>query len=251
MATDTYLVSGKVLIRPYGSDQAFKFVGLALECAIAVTQQEISLPNRVTPGGGKYDSVTRIEAITLNMTLGERKADVLAYALFGNHAPANGATVTDEEHVAAKGGYIQLTHPGPYTAVSVTDDATSPQAIGAAGNYELTEGGLYILPDANDIEDDDVIKVTYTYPAYDRIHALKTSAPLLEVHFNGANEADSAYPRNAKLWRVKLSPLDNLGLISGDEFSTFTVNGEVLLDDSKVGDLSQYFQIDQVPAPSA
>jgi hypothetical protein len=248
--SNTYFVSGKVLIRPFGSDDPFQWVGLALEASISVAQQEFSLPNRATPGGGNYDAISRIDAVTLSMTLGERKPDVLAYALFGENAAPASAAVVAEEHEATPDGYIQLAHPGPYTLVTVTDDATSPGAIPTAGNWELTSGGLHIFADADDIEDGDVIKVSYTYPAYDRIEAVTRSAPELEIHFNGENEADNSYPRNAKLWRVKLAPIDNIALISADDFSTFTVTGEILIDTSKTGDgISQYFRLDQVQSP--
>src|SRR5690606_20511016 len=140
------------------------------------------------------------------------------------------ATASGEAHTAYKGGFIPLNHPGPYTNVSITDDATSPQAIVAQGNYTVTPAGIQILEDAADIEDGDGILVTYTYPAYDRVQGLTQSAPELEIFFEGQNEARGDAPVTVRMYKVKLGAAAELALLSGDDFGALQLTGQLLKD---------------------
>lgn len=245
--TYTYFVSGKVYLRTYGDDAAFEFPGLVDQVSLGITEQVVSLPDRTQPGGGNYDQVRRIEAVNLTMNVREFRPAMLARALFGAQAAVEGNTVTDEEHVVTLGGFIPLAHPGPYTNLSVTDDATSPGAIAAAGNYEVVPGGIQILEAAADIEDDDVIKVTYTHPAYVRVQALTSGAPELELVFVGENEARESSQVRVRIHRVRLGAAAEKQLLSADDFGALQVQGEVLKDTTiSAQGTSQYFYEDIV-----
>lgn len=247
MGVYTYFVSGKVYIKTVGADDAFEFPGLVDQLELGITENVINLADRTQPGGGNYAQVRRIESMQMSMTLREFKPSVLARALFGEFSNISGAAVVGEEHTAYEDRFIPLDHPGPYTSVTVTDDATSPNTINAAGNYEIRSAGIYILDGAPDIADGDVIKVSYTHPAYARVQALTQSAPEIEIIFEGLNEADENNPRPARFHRVRLGATSALALLSGDDFGSLPLAGEVLKDTSiTTPGLSQYFYGDIV-----
>ena len=245
--TYTYFVSGKVYFRQYGSEKAFEFPGLVDQISLAVSEQVVNLQDRTAPGGGNYDQVRRIESASLTMAVREFRPTVLEKVLFGTNSPVASGTESAEEHVATKGGFIPLDHPGPYTNVSVTDDATSPQPIGQAGNYEVVPGGIQILEDATDIDDDDVIRVTYTYPDYQRVEALTSGAPELELIFVGQNEARNDSQVRVRIHRVRLGAPTDKQLLSADDFGSLDLTGEVLKDTSITAQgSSQYWYEDIV-----
>lgn len=251
-AVYTYFVSGKVYIKTYGAEDQFEFPGLVDQIQLAINENTINLADRTQPGGGNYAQVRRIESMTMSITHRDFKPSVLARALFGEYNNVNGATASAEVHDAYLDRFIPLNHPGPYTTVSVTDDATSPGTIVQQGNYEVRPAGIYILPDAADIEDGDTIKVTYTYPKYTRIQALTQSPPEVTIFFEGLNESDSNNPRPAKFHKVRLGAATALALLSGDDFSELALEGEVLKDTTVTGQgLSQYFYADIVTDLSA
>ena len=46
-----------------------------------------------------------------------------------------------------------------------------------------------------------------------------------------------------KAWRVRLSPTDSFALISGSEFASIALSGEILRDDSRVSG-SKFFNVE-------
>jgi hypothetical protein len=245
-AVYTYFVSGKVYVREYGAADAFEFPGLVDSLELGITEQVISLPDRTQVGGGNYDDVRRVQSMSMTINHREFKPSVLARALFGTSSDVSGAAVVSEAHDAYLDRFIPLEHPGPYTLLTITDDATSPGAVDAA-NYEVRPAGLYIPADAPDLIDGDGIQVSYTHPAYTRIQALTTSPPLLEFFFEGLNEADGGNPRPAKFHRVRLGAAAAMALLSGDDFGELSLTGEVLKDQTiTTTGLSQYFYGDIV-----
>ena len=241
----TYFVNGKVYVKPYGStSQAFEWPGLVDTISLAISQNIIRLPDRTQSGGGNYKEIRQIESVALTLNHREFYPATLARALFGASSEVAGAAVVDESHTAFLGQFIPLDHPGPYTSVSITDDATTPNTI-ATANYEVRPGGIWINENAPDLVDTDVILVSYTHPGYNRIQALTASAPELEIFFDGINEATDDAPRPARIHRVRLGAAEDLQLLSADDFGNLSLTGECLKDLTKTGaGISQYLYTD-------
>jgi hypothetical protein len=100
-------------------------------------------------------------------------------------------------------------------------------------NYEVRPEGIFV-PEASTILDADDLTVSYTHPEHVNIEALTSSAPELELTFGGLNEADSGKPVIVDIWRLGAGIAKTLALIQSD-FGKLPVEGEVLVDPTKVG----------------
>jgi hypothetical protein len=242
--TDTvyypYLGSGKIYARIAGAAAGLLELGNASKLDLAVKENKQTLKDFSKPGGGVYASVVRIDSATLSMTLNDLNKTNVARALFGTESAIVGGTVVDEVVTAYKGALVPLLHPSP-TAVTVKDSATSLITYVAGTDYELRAGGIFPLA-AGAIVDAELLKVSYTYAAYNKVEAMTTGAIVLELHFEGLNEANSGKPVIVDVWRAQLSPTKALSLL-GDKFADLQVEAEVLADTTKTGvGISQYFR---------
>lgn len=242
--TDTvyypYLGSGKIYARAFGAAAGLMELGNASKLELAVKEDKQKLKDYSKPGGGTYSSVSRISEATLQMTLNDLNKTNVARAVFGTELAVAGATIVDEAVVAYKGAIVPLLHPNP-TAVTVSHTSGTPAYV-ANTDYEVRAGGIYIIP-GGVITDGQALKVDYTHAAYDRVDAMTSSSILLELHFEGLNEANSGKPVIVDIYKAQLSPTKALSLL-GDKFADLQVEAEVLADTSKVGvGISQYFRV--------
>lgn len=242
--TDTvyypYLGSGKLYARIAGAAAGLMELGNASKLELAVKEDKQKLKDYSKPGGGTYSSVSRISEATLQMTLNDLNKTNVARAVFGTESAVVGATVANESVVAYKGAIVPLLHPNP-TAVTVTNDADSTTYV-ANTDYEVRAGGIYIIA-AGAITNAQALKVDYTFAAYDKVEAMTSSSILLELHFEGLNEANSGKPVIVDIYKAQLSPTKALSLL-GDKFADLQVDAEVLADTSKTGvGISQYFRV--------
>ena len=241
--TDTvyypYLGSGKIYARVAGAAAGLIELGNASKLELAVKEDKKKLSDFSKPGGGTYASVSRIDTVTAQMTLNDMNRTNVARAVFGTDSSVVGATVADEVLTAYKGALAPFAHIDP-TAVVVTNSADTTTYVENV-DYEVRPGGIYIVP-AGAITDAQSLKVDYTYAAYDKVEAMTTGAIILELHFEGLNEANSGKPFIVDVYRAQLSPTKALSLL-GDKFADLTIEAEVLKDASKVGvGISQYFR---------
>jgi len=242
--TDTvyypYLSVGKVYARIAGAAAGLMDIGDASKLDLAVKEDKKKQMDSGKLGGGVRATVSRITEVTLSMTLNDLNKTNVARALFGAEAAVTGASVLDEVVTAYKGALVPLVHLNP-TAVTVTS-ADAVTTYSGVTDYEVRPGGIYILPTGT-IADAASLKVGYTYAAYDKVEAMTTGAIILELHFEGLNEANSGKPVVVDIYRAQLSPTKALSLL-GDKFADLTVDAEVLIDTSKVGvGISQYFRV--------
>ena len=241
--TDTtyypYLGSGKIYARVAGAAAGLMDMGNASKLEIVVKDKKVSLQDFSKPGGGTYASVSRIENATLNMTLNDLNKGNVARAIFGTDSAVLGGTVTDETVTAFKGALVPFAHPAP-AAVVVTNAGATVTYV-ANVDYEVRAGGIYIL-DTGAIVDASALKVDYTYGAYSNVEAMTAVAIVLELHFEGLNEANSGKPVIVDIYRAQLSPAKALSLL-GDKFADLTVDAEILIDPTKTGvGISKYFR---------
>jgi len=242
--TDTvyypYLGSGKLYARTQGAAAGLMELGNASKLEIAVKEDKQKLKDFSKPGGGTYASVSRISEATLQMTLNDLNKTNVARAVFGTESAVTGATIADEAVTAYKGAIVPLLHPNP-TAVTVSHTSGTPNYV-ANTDYEVRAGGIYIIP-AGAITDAQALKVDYTFASYDKVEAMTSSSILLELHFEGLNEANSGKPVIVDIYKAQLSPTKALSLL-GDKFADLQVEAEILADTSKTGvGVSQYFKV--------
>lgn len=239
----SYLGAGKAYLREYGAAAPFVEVGNASAVNFGVTEQAITLQDYTKPGGGTYNEVKRIESVDLNMTLHDLSPENLARAFLGTISTHSAATVTAEEVVAYKGGFVPLAHV-PASITSVAGPSGSP-TYDAGDDYEFRDGGLWI-PEGSGIADPVSgaanLEVTYATAAQDTVEAMTVSAKDYEFVFVGLNEARSGKPVRVEAFRVKFGPAQALALVSADEHAALEVAGKVQADTRRTGaGLSTYF----------
>jgi len=234
-----YLGSGKLYVRVSGASSGLIDVGNCSKLDLTVKDKKTTLGDFRTPGGGTYASVSRIENVTLSMTLNDLNKDNVAKAIFGTASNIPSGTVTDEAVTAYKGAIVPLAHTS-LSAIVVKNTAGDTTYV-ANTDYEVRAGGIFILS-AGAITNAQSLKVSYSHAAYDKVEAMTTGALTLEMHFEGLNEANSGRPVIVDIYRAQLSPAKALSLL-GDKFVDLQIDAEVLADTSKTGaDISQYFR---------
>jgi hypothetical protein len=233
------LASGKWYAKVSGAAAAFEECGNFSKAELGIEEEVKKMQDYTQPGGGTYASVTRISNISLNMTWHDLNPTNLARVVFGTTSAQVGGTITDEAHVARKGGLCRTAHPMP-TSVTVTNSAASVTYT-AGTDYEVRPGGIFILSSFTGADGSD-IKVDYTYGAYDVIEALKASSVTLEMMFEGINEADQGTAVLIDFWKVKIGGAKNLGLIT-DDFAALEVEGALEADTSRGSGESAYYKV--------
>ena len=223
---EAYIGSGIVYIN--GRD-----VGNCSNVNFAIEQETQSQRN-YRGGGGNFASVTTVSAVNLSMELANFSNANLALALRGVVESVAAGSVADEVVVAVAGGLAETTKmidvSDAANSVTVTDGAeVDPVTYVQGTDYEVTAAGLKILS-GGAITDEQKLTVSYDNQGTNVLQALVDSGQEVRVVLDGINDA-TGKPVTVKVHRWKPSPTSGLGLIS-DGFSTFTIEGEVLADES-------------------
>lgn len=240
MADYSYIGTGKVYLREIGATAGLIEVGNCSALSFAVNEDVKELKDYTQPGGGTYNEVRRIASVECSMTLHDLSAANLARALYGSTSATATGTVTDESHAGTqKGDFV----PTNFLATAITAVKVGAATKVAGTDYEVRNGGIYILPDGT-IANNDTVLITYTRAAADVVQALTTSGKEYELLFDGLNEARSGKATRVNAYRVKIGAVQNLGLI-GEDYAALEVTGKLLKDTSKTGaGVSQYFKIE-------
>lgn len=234
-----YLGSGKIYARVAGAAAGRLELGNASKLDLAVKENKVKLGDFTKPGGGTYSSVSRIDTVTLAMTLNDLNKTNVARAVFGTESAVAGANVADEAVTAYLGALVTLEHPNPQAVVVTNSTATTTYDKDV--DYEVRPGGIFILEEGA-ITEAQALKVDYTFASYHKVEAMTQGSITLELHFEGLNEANSDKPVIVDIYRAQLSPTKALSLL-GDKFADLQIEAEVLKDTSKTGTgISQYFR---------
>lgn len=239
----SYIGSGRILARRRGSAEAYRELGNCSALTLGVETETKSLRDFRSPGGGTYNQVDRITAVTLSVTAHDLSPDNIALALYGTTEAVAGGSVAAEAAVAYKGGYVVLE--GNPSAVASIEPVGGGTAYVAGTDYVLQHGAIFI-PATSSIPAPSTpttpnIEVDYTDRKGDMVHALAAAAAELELVFLGLDEADSGSHVTVRVWRAKFGPAQSIPLI-GDDYAALEMTGACLADASKVGGESQYFQ---------
>ena len=238
----SYIGVGKVHMRLAGTTGAFRHVG---NCSVLNLKQKLDVKRQkdyTRLGGGTLKKVERLDAVDAEITLLSFNADNMALATAGAATPVAGAVVTDEVVKGYKGALLRLAHP-PTSVQAVTNSAGITTYV-AGTDFELSPGGLWI-PLTSAIVDAADLKVDYTYPAYDRIEAATSTSKVMEVVFEGLNEAEGGSATVVDIWRMSVPAANELALI-GDNMGELKFAAELLKDTSKGGGVSAYFRVQKV-----
>lgn len=248
MAEDySYLGSGMMHIREYGSSAPFVEVGNCSALAFSPQTETKELLDYTNPGGGQQNSVDRVTGVEMSYTFHDFSPDNLARALRGAATPATAGTATDEQVVAYKGGYTPLARIP--TAITAVKDMAGTTTYTEGTDYEVRNGMLYI-PVGSTIADPVAgaanLEVTYTYPAQSKVEALINSNKAYEVLFTGLNEARSGKAVRVRAHKVSGGVLAQFAVI-GQDYGAGEVTGKLQKDTSKTGaGVSQYFTVEVV-----
>lgn len=202
-------------------------------------------PTAITSVGasGTAGSVTgSIASTTLTVT-----AVTTGVLAVGN--PISGSGVTAGTRIVAQltgtpGGIGTYTVNISQTVASTAITNTVP-TYAAGVDYEMSPGGFFIFDAATTIEEGQPLRVTYTYAAHNRIEAASTTSNVLEMCFEGLNEADTGRAVILDLWRVSLPSADEIALLA-EEPGSLSFAAEVLKDATKGASVSAFYRVQMV-----
>lgn len=239
---------GQMYARVHGSSAALTPIGNVLEVSIEHKEEVETQPDMTKLGGGLHAEVRRVTEATLKMNLADLNLTNFMRAVQGIGKQVQGATAAPKKYKAFRGGLIALDHLSPTSVtVKVGADESTATEVNAPGNYEVRHEGIYVLPDAADIQDVGTgvdVWIGYTYGDYATIEAMTTKPAELELLFGGLNEADGGKPQVVNIWRCSQGITKSLALLGGKGFGSLDVEGSILMDPTKTGTgISRYYRI--------
>lgn len=243
VVTKGYIGVGRVWVRAFGSTGARRHVGNVSALTLRHNIEAQRMPDYTRPGGGTAVKLERIDTVEASMTWLNFSPENWAIATAGTVTDvALGAAVV-ENHTAYKGSVAALANlPGTITSVTTNPPGTT---YTAGTDYEKSAGGIYI-PTTSTIPDAGPIIVTYSHVAQKRVEGSMGTSTVLEVLFEGLNDADSQKPTVVDLWRMSVPPAAELSLI-GLEFGEMAIEAELLADTSKGSSVSAFYRARIIP----
>jgi hypothetical protein len=234
----SYIGVGKVLARPYGSTGRLRYVGNVSKLGLKQKLDTKKQKDYTRSGGGTLARIDRLDSVEAAMTWLSFSAENWALACAGVMAPVVGGTVAAE----VVKGYLDSTVPlaNPPSAITTVTNSAATTTYAAGTDYEKSASGIYIPPNSTIIDAAD-LKVTYTYGAYSRVEGVMQASTVLELLFEGLNEADSNKPVLVNLWRVSVPSADEIALI-GDDFGKSDFSSELLKDPNKGTGVSAFYR---------
>lgn len=204
------------------------------EATINQTLTEITQPN-FTSLGGNNCSVSYIDSMSLALTLHCTSPENMAIAFMGTSEQLTSGTVTDELHtVNAIHELIPFENaPNKTQPITVsTEDGATDYVLNT--DYVVTHAGIEIIYGST-IPLGSVISVTYSHGSNWVINTQVAAQKTFLVVLDGVNVGESGESAVVmKAWRVKFAPTDSFALISGTDFASIALTGQILQDQTKV-----------------
>lgn len=242
MSDHSYIGRGSVYVGPKDGSTGLIQIGNVSKLEFSFNEDKKELQDYRQASGGLQNSVSRISAVTAEMTLHDFSAENLAMAFRGTATAVSTGAVSNESITAKVGALVPTAHLlDPAQTVTVTTDpAGITYAVGV--DYEVKAAGILILAGGS-ISDDESLLISYTQDAALVVQTLVSAGQEFMLYFDGLNEAQSGRSVVSKVHRCKFSPAQNFGLL-GDDFASFDVTVDVLADASiTTAGLSQFFQV--------
>ena len=244
----SYLGSGKIYVREYAANEALVEVGNCSALNLVPQEDVKTLLNYTEPGGGTQNEVTRSNGVELSYTFHDFSPGNLVRALRGGSAAVASGTVTEEEAAAYAGGFVLLAKvPDTDSTITVKDEATGLVTYTAGTDYEVRDGGIFILAGTSipaPVSGAANILVTYTAKASTKVQALVESDKQYEFVFVGLNEARSGKVARIQCFRVNHGVMTQFAAI-GQEHGAGEVSGKLMIDTTRTGvGESKYFTVE-------
>lgn len=236
--TKSYIGKGSIYIARPGLP--LTRIGNSAKLEFSIDEEKKEQADFENAGGGVADSISRIKAVKLSLSVLKLSPENLAMALRGSTGSTAGGVVVSEAHAnVLLGGLVVFAKAQDLSAALTvkSDDGLTTYVEGV--DYVRRRAGIEIVADG-DILAADTIKVSYTALASVTVEALTNVGEEVRLVFDGINEANGK-PLLVDAYRVKPGAAKGWSLI-GDDFSSLEIEADVLKDDSKTGaGLSQYF----------
>lgn len=237
MASQSYIGKGSVYLGKVGA--ALINIGNTAKLDFSFEEDKKELMDYQNAGGGVADSLTRIKAVNVSLTVHELSPENLAIALRGGTVASTAGPVANEEQIAKAGGLIVFDKTPSQAADYTVTDALGVTTYEEGLDYIKTAAGL-IIPAGSEIVDDDTIKISYTAIAAIEVEALTVVGEELRMVYDGINEI-TGKPILVEIYRMKPGAAKGWNLI-GDDFAALEIEASVLKDSAITGTgLSQYF----------
>lgn len=242
----SYLGSGSLLIREYGSAAPFLSVGNCSALTLSPQEDVKSLQDYTQPGGNKRSEIRRLTGVDMSYTFHDYSVENFARGLRSTASTVTAGTATAESVVAYKGGYTPLAKIA--TAITSVEPVGGGTPYTVDTDYELRDGQLYI-PTGSTISAPvggaANCEVDYSYAAQKKVEALVNANMQYEAMFVGLNEARSGKRVRLVLHKISGGVLQQMAVL-GDDYGAGEINGSLLSDSTKTGNgISQYFTVEQ------
>jgi hypothetical protein len=242
----SYLGTGHIYMREFGSDAPLVEVGNCSALNLSPQTEQKELRDFTTPGGGLRNEVSRNTGVELAYTFHDFSPANLARALRGGATAVTAGSALDEPHAAYAGGFVKLNRI-PSGNIVVTGTGATPPTYAEGVDYEVRPGGIFILPGTSipaPVGGADNILVDYDYAAQDKLQAMINSAKQYELVFAGMNEARSGKVTTIHCHKVSGGVISQFAAI-GEEYGAGEVTGKLLQDTTKTGTgISKYFTVE-------
>lgn len=241
----SYIGSGNIYLREYGSAAPFVDVGNCSALTISPQEEEKTLTDYTSPGGGTRAEVRRLTGVEVAYTFTDFSPENFARALRGNASSVTSGTVASEKLVAYKGGVTPLAKLAD--SVTTVKSAVGGTTYTQGTDWVFQDGGIFI-PAGSTIPDPvggaENIDVAYSNVATKKVETLVNGNKQYELMFVGLNEARSSKRTRVRIHKVSAGLLQQMALI-GDDFGAGEVTGKALSDTSKSGvGISKYMTVE-------
>lgn len=236
----SYYGVGRVFLRERGTTTPLLHIGNVSALDFAVSEDVKKQEDYTTTGGGNVAEVRRITSVEASMTLLDLDPANLSRAFYGVSSSVASSAVTDESHTAYVGSFIPTNKPMDLRAAITVKEGATTLTLGT--DYSVSSGGITVLS-GGALSNGDTALISYTALAHNVVQAMTSESKEYELFFEGLNEAREGNTVNIHAHRVKIGATDMLSLIKND-FSSFTVKGSVLRDNSITGvGVSKFFKM--------
>lgn len=238
----SYVGSGHILMKEYGSAAPFMPIGNCSALNFAPQVNTLQLQDFTNPGGGIRNRIDRVNDVQFSLTFHDFSAENFARFLRGTSTAVASGTAVAEPVVGYKGGWTPL--------AKIAESITSVEPVGggtayvAGEDYVLDNGGIFI-PTGSAIPAPVAgapnFEVDYAYAKHTVTEAFVNSAKQYALVFVGLNEARSGKPVRINAHKISGGVLASLGLL-GEDYGAGEVSGSLLADTTKGVGLSKFFQ---------
>ena len=239
----SYLGSGLLRIREFGSAAPYLPIGNCSSLDLAPQVSTLQLPNHMTPGGGTRNRVDRITDVGFNFTFHDFSGENFARFLRGTSTQQAAGSVPAEPVVGYLGGWTPLAKYA--STITTVEPVGGGTAYTAGTDYQLLDGGIFV-PSTSTIPAPVAgaanFEVNYATAAQTVTETFVNAAKNYSMIFTGLNEARSGKGVVVVAHKVSGGVIDTLGLL-GEDYGGGTVPGSLLADPAQGTGLSQYARI--------